>query len=259
MWGGGSPTSTVYRHQPQQTPSFTTLQTPINFLNSHIIQNSWCPSQSLPYVPHGRTTLGSIDLESFCKIKDYCKFPPTTKIATLTDNQATFINVHDLRQLILHGKPISYIPIVMFLAILCNQYELSYVDPSFSVSLIQRGWETTKHRFALRRQRRIDHPDLTTDEVIAIPSFINDCHWVSVCCRVINSRVTFFYADDMNNPTTEHRVCQMLSRANTDGIFYPKNASWISCPSNYYRPHSNECGLTLLRARVTAVPSNLHH
>jgi hypothetical protein len=63
----------------------------------------------------------------------------------------------------------------------------------------------------------------------------------------------------MNNPTTEHRVCQMLSRANTDGIFYPKNASWISCPSNYYRPHSNECGLTLLRARVTAVPSNLHH
>jgi hypothetical protein len=192
--------------------------------------------------------LGSINLESLRKIKDYCRFPSTTKIATLTDNQATFLNVHDLRQLISHGKPILHIPIVMFLAILCNQYELSYVDPSFSVSLIQRGWEATKYLFALKRQRRVDRPDLITDKVIAIPIFINGCHWVSVCRRVINNRVTFFYADDMNSPATEQRVRQMLSRANTDGIFHPENASWISCPSIYYRPHSNECGPRTLLA-----------
>lgn len=206
-----------------------------------------------------KQVLDPISPTSLEKIKAFCRFPPSTQIVKLSRNRQIYMTTHDLRQLVSHGKLISHSPIVLMLDILCHCNRFSYMDPSFSVTLIQRGWQHTKNHFACRRQRTLDRLDMVLDFIIAIPIFINDCHWVAVCHRKINNRVTFFHADDMCNPITERKVKHLLSTELTDDTFHPLNGEWITCFNIYYRPHSNECGpRTLLALTVMMLHPQPH-
>jgi hypothetical protein len=206
-----------------------------------------------------KQVLDPISPTSLEKKKAFCRFPPSTQIVKLSRNRQIYMTTHDLRQLVSHGKLISHSPIVLMLDILCHCNRFSYMDPSFSVTLIQRGWQHTKNHFACRRQRTLDRLDMVLDFIIAIPIFINDCHWVAVCHRKINNRVTFFHADDMCNPITERKVKHLLSTELTDDTFHPLNGEWITCFNIYYRPHSNECGpRTLLALTVMMLHPQPH-
>ncbi len=59
--------------------------------------------------------------------------------------------------------------------------------------------------------------------------------------REIQGRVYFLYSDDLNNPSTEQNIKQLISQR-TCPTFYPTTAKWINCRSSTYYPHSNECG-----------------
>ncbi len=62
----------------------------------------------------------------------------------------------------------------------------------------------------------------------------------------MNGQVIFFYADDLNCPSSELLIKGLLS--NTSEEFYPPSALWINCTNYTYRPHSNECGPRTLLA-----------
>ena len=156
------------------------------------IQIKWSPSYIPQHIPNMKHVLDSISPTSLENIKAFCRFPPSTQIVKLSRNQQIHITTHELRQLVSHGKPISHSPIVLMLDLLCHRNGFSYVNSSFSVFLIQGSWQYTKNHFAGRRQRKLDRPDLVLDPIIAIPIFINNCHWVAVCCQIINNCIKVF-------------------------------------------------------------------
>ncbi len=110
------------------------------------------------------------------------------------------------------------------------------------------GWSAITKYFAnpLRRKyRTIYKPSMSGEDAIAIPCYVNNCHWVSVVRREIGRQVIFCYLDDLNCLETEESIRTLLSQ-NTCPRFYPSYARWINCKSYTYRPHSNECGPRML-------------
>jgi hypothetical protein len=74
-----------------------------------------------------------------------------------------------------------------------------------------------------------------------IPCHVHGNHWVAVTRRIINDKIFFFYADDMNNTPTEGLIKEQL-QSFTNNEFYPPDATWVRCHNTTYHPHSNECG-----------------
>lgn len=90
---------------------------------------------------------------------------------------------------------------------------------------------------------------MSGEDAIAIPCYVNNCHWVAVVRREIGRRVIFCYSDDLNCPETERSIRHILSQE-TCSRFYPSYAKWINCKTYTYRPHSNECGPRMLFATL---------
>lgn len=68
----------------------------------------------------------------------------------------------------------------------------------------------------------------------------------------------FFYADDLNNHSTETTLWQLLIDQ-TPAEIYPRNATWVRCHSLTNIPHSNECGPhTILALAIIASHLNPH-
>jgi hypothetical protein len=86
-----------------------------------------------------------------------------------------------------------------------------------------------------RRASR-NRPTVLDSRVISIPCHINGFHWVAVTRRVILGQVYFLYADDMNSPSSEHHVQQIL--ANSHPSFYPPSSVWMRCNNYTFLPHS---------------------
>ncbi|MFN9982180.1 MAG: hypothetical protein ACK53Y_19795, partial [bacterium] len=96
------------------------------------------------------------------------------------------------------------------------------------------------------------------DPVILIPCHVNNNHWVGIARRRIHDRVYFFYADDLNSGTTKQDIKHLIT-TKTDTQFYPRNATWVRCPSTTFQPHSNECGpRTLLALTVMGLHPTPH-
>jgi hypothetical protein len=56
----------------------------------------------------------------------------------------------------------------------------------------------------------IDRPSLHHPN-IALPLHINGDHWVGLGRRIINGTTFFYYADNLNSPTTEQIVRQRIA------------------------------------------------
>jgi hypothetical protein len=99
---------------------------------------------------------------------------------------------------------------------------------------------------------------MVNDPVILIPCHVNNNHWVGIARRRIHDRVYFFYADDLTSGTTEQDIKHLIA-TETDTQFYPRNATWVQCPSTTFQPHSNECGpRTLLALAVIGLHPTPH-
>jgi hypothetical protein len=73
-----------------------------------------------------------------------------------------------------------------------------------------------------------------------------------------NGIITFYYADDLNHPSTEREVKHVISQ-NTPQEFYPTSAIWISCKTPNFSPNSNECGpRTILALAILSQHPNPH-
>jgi hypothetical protein len=165
------------------------------------------------------------------------------------------ITTSDLRNLLSHNVSIHHELLILSLEVLCKQYNSSYLDPSFYTELYNNGWHSIENRFSSLQQQTITRPALLTP-TICIPVHVHGCHWVALCRRIINSTVTFYYADYLIQATTESQIKRIIQNIPQ---LYPSNSNWISCSNLTYLPHSNECGrCTVLALAIMMASLNPH-
>ena len=58
--------------------------------------------------------------------------------------------------------------------------------------------------------------------------------------------VTFFYADDMNDPTTEATVRYVFMSLETEPLFRPARTTWVKCHNTTFLLHTGKCGPRML-------------
>jgi hypothetical protein len=186
-----------------------------------------------------RTTLRQIIM--------YSQETPQLICAYSSLKTSTVITTAMFRQLISHNSSIHDDVVALFLEVLCTRFDMCFLSPQFIPKLLQDGWDRiTKYFVTPRKPRSVFRPNLTGEKALAIPCFVDRCHWVPLVRREYNGDILFLYADDLNNPSTEVFLKETLSKTSTD--FFPPNAKWIHCHSYTYHPHSNECGPRTLLA-----------
>jgi len=171
-------------------------------------------------------------------IKAACRRSSTDTITKSARKPDIHITTKDIHDLISFGIPIYHELLVLSLEALCIQYQAAYLDPSFYPILLTQGPQAVLRRFAPQLPSTIDRPSLHHPN-IALPLHINGDHWVGLGRRIINGTTFFYYADDLNSPTTEQIVRQRI--ATIPGLM-PPSSQWIRCHNYTYHPHSNECG-----------------
>lgn len=194
-------------------------------------------------------------------IQNLCSMPDNTTIIRCRQLHGLTIETHHLRSLLTHNEPTNDAIITLYTTCLCIKYGISQVSTQFITKLKEEGWATVQNYFAnnTRAHRRThSRPYKNGEPVILIPAHVQSCHWVAIVHQEINNVVYFLYADDLNNHTTESEIKHLLQN-NTDAEFYPPNAIWITCNSNTYIPHSNECGAcTILALHMLSLHPNPH-
>jgi hypothetical protein len=179
---------------------------------------------------------------------DVILFPTTNRIQNVTCGH--------LRELLSYGSMTGDSIINTYLDILCNARNIHHLS-TFFTSILKRdkSWDAMTSWFAQDGEISPSKPKLTSDTIL-IPCHIHGAHWVGMVRRIINGRVTFLYADDLNLPTAETQIRHLI-QTYTSPEFYPQNSIWINCTSISYRPHSNECGpQTLLALTILGIHPN---
>jgi hypothetical protein len=168
------------------------------------------------------------------------------------------VTTKDLRDLLSYSKPIADETITLYLELLTTQYDIAFLATNTIPKLQTEGWTAVKRSFASyrNRSRTNTRPFMTGESAIVIPCYVDDCHWVTVVRREVDSHVIFLFADDLNNTRTEQSIKTLLS-LHTSPTFYPSTSKWIVCRNYTYSPHSNECGpRSLVAATILALHPN---
>jgi len=206
------------------------------------------PSQTLTWAPPSKIDTESQDMplhpfQSLVRINyldtivQYCQGPHTSVILRMYLKPHIHLTTKDLRDIISHNSPINHELLILGLEVICTNYNSSYLDPSFMPTLQIQGWSSVAYRFHPSKSNRVDRRS-TTSSIIAIPIHVNGNHWVALCRRIISGIVHFYYADDMNHPSTEAIIKHYITR-HTSPEFSPPTYQWISCQTPQFSPHSN--------------------
>jgi hypothetical protein len=127
---------------------------------------------------------------------------PSTIISRSANNHQISITIQDLRELLTHNSPIYHELIILSLEVISHHYNSHYLDPSFFTNLQLHGWSYISNWFAPSNAMATSRPSLQSS-IITIPVHINNNHWVAMCRRYFRGQVEFYFADDLNNPSTE--------------------------------------------------------
>jgi hypothetical protein len=142
-----------------------------------------------------------------------------------------------------NGKSINDEVLHLIFETFCTTENLPFLSPQFFPLLERNGWEQARRSFSPHPHhplRSIYKPGIRGESGIAIPCFINGCHWVGLVRREIQGKVLFLFSDDLNIKSTELMIKSKMKQ--TCKTFFPDNAVWINCRSITYQPHYNECG-----------------
>jgi hypothetical protein len=177
------------------------------------------------------------------RIKYSCQQPDHHILVYSKKNNRIHLTSTQLRNLMENGKSINDKVLHLFFGNFCTIENLPFLSPHFFPLLERNGWEQARRSFSPHSHhplRSIYKPGIRGESGIAIPCFINGCHWVGLVRREIQGKVLFLFSDDLNNKSTELMVKNKMKQACK--TFFPDNAKWINCRSITYQPHYNECG-----------------
>ncbi len=220
--------------------------------NSRVGPLPWKPRPLLP-LHHSDHIIDQALTDTLLeRIKHSCQQKEDQILVFSKKNNRIHITSTQLRNILENGKSINDEVIHLFLETFSTMVNLPFLSPQFFSLLVRNGWEQARRSFSPHRYhplRSIYKPGLRGESGIAIPCFINGCHWVGLVRREINNKVIFLFSDDLNDKSTEINVRNMMQQ--TDKNFYLDDAVWINCRSITYQPHYNECGPRTLLALTT--------
>ncbi len=253
--GGGSSRTTSNGNTITQhllLPTHSSIRGPLRIDNlpPHPIKHSWQPSVQLYYKRSNHPLDIGLSTHHTSIITQYCQLPSEMILASSIVKPTVVLTSHDLRNLLTHGQPTNDNTIYLFLEIFCSFFNYTFLTEKFLTLLNREGWQKIRRYFSnakKSKERSTYGPDMSGEPAIAIPCFINGAHWIALVRREIQGQVYFLYSDDLNNPSSEAHIRQILSEQ-TDDTFYPPSAKWINCRAFTYSPHSNECGPRTLLA-----------
>lgn len=232
-------------------PNHSTLKGPIRVANLpvHPYRFQWQPPATLYY----RRSLHPLDVglshHHASLIRQYSQFPPDAVLAYSEIRSTVTLTTQELQNLLTHGEPTSDNVLYLFLEIFCSFFNYTFMTEKFFTLLKRNGWSSIRRYFSDNKRskgRSTYRPDISGEPAIAIPCFLG-AHWIALVRREIQGQVYFLYSDDLNQPSMEKHIKQVLSEQ-TDESFYPSTAIWINCKAITYYPHSNECGPRTLLA-----------
>jgi hypothetical protein len=135
---------------------------------------------------------------------------PNDVITYLTEARAQNITTTCLRELLAHGAMTKDTILNTFLAVLCAGHNLTFLSPFF-MHLLRRDQAWLPYWFAETLDlQTYSFPSLHSNLPILIPCHVQGSHWVGVVRRVVNDKVYFLYADDLNQVSikVEIRTCE---------------------------------------------------
>jgi len=234
---------------PQETTTASILQRAHNW----IPRCQWQPRQTLPTKNGCHPIELVIPNNSFHLLQLATQQGPNDVIAYLTEVRAQNITTTCLRELIAHGVMTKDTILNTFLAVLCAGHNLTFLS-TFFMHLLRRDQAWLPYWFAETPDlQTYSFPSLHSNLPILIPCHVQGAHWVGLVRRVVNDKVYFLYADDLNQASTEAKIRTLL-QTHSPPTFYPDSAIWIHCNSTTFYPHSNECGpRTLFALAVMAL------
>lgn len=227
-------------------------------INDHtpLHEMPWQPDVTLPWRQTTHSLVLTIPTYILSSIKKICNLHPTMPLIRSSRSKTTFITTDNLRDLVSYGTETNDSIITLYMEMLCHNDQATYMYPTFLTKLKQHGWAEVSRFFATSSHgyyaRKVDRPNKVGEPRIMIPLFVNGSHWVALVRRELQSKVYFFYSDDMNQSNTEEDIKTLIFH-HTDKDFCPPDAQWVHCLSTFYINHSNECGpRTLLALHVMA-------
>jgi len=208
-------------------------------LHPPTMQTMWTPTQLQPLTNNLHPMASLMTNSDKILLKDYCQLQPQTIILRLSRRPNITLITSDMQTLSTPGTQIHQEQLIFGLENAWKIYGSSYLEPAFFPILQQHGWKDVINWLSPANTSEFSpncqHPN------IFIPIHINGNHWIAVNRRIIEGRVRFLYANDLNNKTTEGIVKRILFE-NAPLGFCPPGSLWITCSNTTYRPHSNECG-----------------
>jgi len=155
---------------------------------------------------------------------------PEKPISSLDDSKIYYITHYSFYQLVKYGSTINDSIIQTFLSYLKKTDPNIYsLDTNFYQDLISHGWHFAYQKYFLH-SNSFQHAKNTKNKltllspIIVIPLHIGGSHWVSLTRRIISNKTFFFYADDLNNPTTATNVKNQFIASVTSSLYNPPDS-----------------------------------
>ncbi len=155
---------------------------------------------------------------------------PEKPISSLDDSKIYYITHYSFYQLVKYGSTINDSIIQTFLSYLKKTDPNIYsLDTNFYQDLISHGWHFAYQKYFLH-SNSFQHAKNTKNKltllspIIVIPLHIGGSHWVSLTRRIISNKTFFFYADDLNTPTTATNVKNQFIASVTSSLYNPPDS-----------------------------------
>lgn len=155
------------------------------------------------------------------------------------------MTLHDLQSLISYGHPTSDNVMLMYIKLISKHNKIPYLNMDFILRLTNNGWHdvvqyfsTSSHRKRLRHLNRLN---VTGEDVIMIPTYVNESHVLALVHHEIINIVFFLHTDDTNNPNTEQELKRIITTQTNAKIHSTYHilimwASHFACSSHYDHP-----------------------
>lgn len=143
---------------------------------------TWRPPRPLPIRRGSHPIEDLLNPESFSLIQQATQQPPDDVLIYRVENRAELITSKCLQQLITHGEMTRDTILNNFLAILCHEYNLTFLS-TFFIHILKRdqSWVNLNNWFAqTEASQSYSLPLLHSTLPILIPCHVNGAHWVGV-------------------------------------------------------------------------------
>jgi hypothetical protein len=149
-------------------------------------------------------------LATFLQMNNQAELTSDQPISTKNGTSIPYLSYYSFSNLINYNCPIDDSVIYAYLHQLSLfQPHMKFLDTYFYEALLKEGGHIASNRYISTSNdtsHRTSQKVPLQSSVILIPIHTGGSHWVAVVRCIIQNKVLFLYADDLNDPSTARRI-----------------------------------------------------